>query len=435
MKKLYVKIDGMSCSHCEETLKNALLSLKNVKSVEFNGFVAVISYTNKLDHNLIIKTVKDKSYFTKEEYISDDIKELDTKIKLKEFIIITLSIISFSIILNKIFGYNIFNMIPTISTNTTYKLLFVTGLLTSIHCISMCASINLVATINTGRKKSLKRPILYNLGRLISYTLLGGVVGLIGNVLSVNSIISKIIVILAATFMFLMSLNMLGIIKLTKIRFLKYKTNTRNPFVIGLLNGFMPCGPLQAMQMVALSTKSFFKGAFSMFCFCSGTIPLMLLAGVILNLVDGKLKIVINKIAAIIIMLLSLVMINNALSSFDINISKVFNSDKTFQKSIIKKDYQEIKINLDYDNYQDIMVQKGIKVKMIIHVSKDKLTGCNNEIIINKYNIKKKLEVGDNVIFFTPTNVESFNYTCYMNMIKNNIKVVDNKKIFKGENK
>lgn len=40
----------MSCSNCEETLKNALLSLKNVKSVEFNGFVAVISYTNKLDH-------------------------------------------------------------------------------------------------------------------------------------------------------------------------------------------------------------------------------------------------------------------------------------------------------------------------------------------------------------------------------------------------
>ncbi len=147
----------------------------------------------------------------------------------------------------------------------------------------MCASINLVAIINTGRKKSLKRPILYNLGRLISYTLLGGVVGLIGNV---NSIISKIIVILAATFMFLMSLNMLGIIKLTKIRFLKYKTNTRNSFVIGLLNGFMPCGTLQSMQMVALSTKSFFKGAFSMFCFCSGTIPLMLLAGVILNLVD-----------------------------------------------------------------------------------------------------------------------------------------------------
>lgn len=280
-------------------------------------------------------------------------------------------------------------MIPTISTNTTYKLLFVTGLLTSIHCISMCASINLVATINTSRKKSLKRPILYNLGRLISYTLLGGVVGLIGNVLSVNSIISKIIVILAATFMFLMSLNMLGIIKLNNIKILKYKTNTRNPFVIGLLNGFMPCGPLQAMQMVALSTKSFLKGAFSMFCLCSGTIPLMLLAGVILNLVDGKLKIVINKIAAIIIMLLSLVMINNALSSFDINISKLFSSDKTFQKSIIKKDYQEIKINLDYDNYQDIMVQKGIKVKMIIHVSKYKLTGCNNEIIINKYNIKK----------------------------------------------
>ena len=40
---------------------------------------------------------------------------------------------------------------------------------------------------------------------------------------------------------------------------------------------------------------------------------------------------------------------------------------------------------------------------MIINVSEKYLTGCNNEIIINEYGIKKELEVGENIIEFTPT--------------------------------
>ena len=51
--------------------------------------------------------------------------------------------------INKLFGYNIFNIIPSIDANMTYGMLFITGLLTSIHCISMCGAINL-------NKKNLK---------------------------------------------------------------------------------------------------------------------------------------------------------------------------------------------------------------------------------------------------------------------------------------
>ena len=58
-------------------------------------------------------------------------------------------------------------MIPIIDNNITYGMLFLTGLLTSIHCISMCGSINLVASINNENKRDYKRPILYNLGRII----------------------------------------------------------------------------------------------------------------------------------------------------------------------------------------------------------------------------------------------------------------------------
>lgn len=433
MKKIYVKIDGMHCSHCENIIRNALLNIKNINSVEFDGFIACVTYSGKLNKEEIKKTIIDKDYITKDEYISEDIKELRDNIKLKEFFLISLIIILIVFLIYKILGFNVFNAIPTIDSNITYGMLFITGLLTSIHCISMCGAINLMAIVNTSSKRNLKRPILYNLGRLISYTFIGGIVGLVGSVISISNTISGIIIIIASILMFLMSLSMLGILTIKKINFIKYKTKSRNPFIIGILNGLMPCGPLQAMQVYALGAGSFIKGALSMFLFGLGTIPLMLFTGVILNLVKDKGKIIINKIASVLILILSIVMLNRGLLSLNIDILKIFNNYDKFTASTIKDDYQLIEFDLSYDDYEDIILQKDIPVKMIIHVDKKYLTGCNNELIINEFGIKKELKVGENIIEFTPTKEETITYTCWMNMIKNTIKVIDDEEYFKGD--
>lgn len=427
--KVYVKIEGISCSHCLDTIETNLLIEKNIIKVEFQKNIAIIEYVGKLEKKKIIKLINSLGYLTQESYISDDISLLSDKVKPVEIIIILLIIILVFYLLNKIIGFNIFNVIPTIDENITYGMLFVTGLLTSIHCVSMCGAINLLTVINKTTKRSYKKPILYNLGRLISYTALGGIVGLIGSVLTVNKTVTGIIILLAAIVMFLMALAMLGLIPLKKLKLIRHKTVTANPLIIGLLNGLMPCGPLQAMQVYALSTASPIKGAISMFLFCLGTIPLMLGTGLFLNKLTGKWKIIVNKIATCLILILSVVMLNQALLYLNIDLFKN-NDDSTYQKAILKETYQEVKINVSYENYQDIIIQKDIPVKLIIHVDEDKLTGCNNEIYLAKYKIKKKLKVGDNIIEFTPTKEETLTYTCYMNMIKNNIKVIDNKKYF-----
>lgn len=431
MKKIYIKIEGMHCINCENTIKYALMSDKNIKRVSFDDFIAVVTCEDKFHEESLIKVINDLGYYTRREYISDNIEVLKDNIKLKEFFIIFLSIIIVCFLLYKIFGYNVFNMIPTIDNNITYGMLFVTGLLTSIHCISMCGSINLVASINNENKRDFKRPILYNLGRIISYIVIGGLVGLLGKVISVNNIVSGIIIIIASIIMLLMSLTMLNIVKV-RFKFFKYKVNNRNPFIIGLFNGLMPCGPLQAMQVYALTTGSMFKGALSMFLFGLGTVPLMLFTGVVFSSMKGKTKILINKIASVLILVLSLIMLNRGLLSLNIDLFKN-NNYCDYVKTTIKDGYQEIEFDLDYDNYEDIIVQKDIPVRIIINASKDKLTGCNNEIIISKYNIKKKLELGVNVIEFTPNKEEIISYTCWMNMIKNNIKVIDDISYFEGD--
>ena len=422
MKKIYARIDGIHCDHCIETITKELLKNKKIKEVSIHKNIASISYQGNLSKKEIIESILKIDYITKEEYIKDNIKDLNSEITLKEFFIFLFGILFITYLLNKIFGFNIFNMIPTIDSKITYGMLMVTGMLTSIHCISMCGAINLLASLDTKQKK-LKKPILYNLGRILSYTILGGLVGLLGSILSVNDTVTALITLFASAVMILMSLHMLGIIDfhLPKI---KFKKNTSNAFWIGLLNGFMPCGPLQAMQLYALSTGSFLKGAFSMFLFGIGTVPLMLSLGFFVNIIKGKKKILLNKIASILILILSLVMLNRGLLSLGIDITKGFQKN-SYLSAQRYDDYQEVEFDLDYDHYADIILQKDIKARIIIHVDSKHLTGCNNEIIMKDFNIQKKLEVGENIIEFTPTKEGTFTYHCWMEMITNHIKVVD----------
>ena len=225
--------------------------------------------------------------------------------------------------------------------------------------------------------------------------------------------------------MFVMSLEMLGLFRIPRIKFLSPKhKKSSNPFLIGLLNGLMPCGPLQAMQLYALSTSSMIKGALSMFLFGLGTMPLMLLTGVIFTNLKGKNKILINNIASVLILVLSVFMLNRGLVALNINIP-AFEGNTQYLTPNIIDDTQVVEFDLSYNGYQDIKVEVAKPVKMIIHVDKKYLTGCNNSLIIPEYNINQELKTGDNIIEFYPTKEGTFIYTCWMNMLKNNIKVVN----------
>lgn len=305
MKKIYIRIDGMTCENCRFKVTNELKKICNVKKITFERNIAEIEYNEKLDKKKIVDSIIELDYYTNLDMVSDDKKILRKAISGFEIIYIGVIIITFSIILNTIFGFNVFNAIPKIDSKVTYAMLFFTGLLTSIHCVSMCGAINLVASSSINR--NVKKPILYNLGRLLSYTIIGGLVGLLGSTFSINTYAQSLIITLAAVLMFLMALNMAGVINFTiKIHSSKLFGKSRGPFILGILNGLMPCGPLQAMQIYALSTGSFIYGALSMFLFCLGTIPLMLFMGMISNFLSNKRRNFLNKVSIVLILILHL---------------------------------------------------------------------------------------------------------------------------------
>lgn len=436
MKKIYVKIEGMTCDHCKLKITKALEKINNIESIIFDGHIAEISYANKINKKKIVSYITNIDYYTNLKMISEDEKILKRSMSFSELIKIVGILVLVSVLLNKIFGFNIFNMIPVIDSKTTYAMLFATGLLTSIHCISMCGAINLAASSSSTR--NFKKPILYNLGRLTSYTLLGGIIGLLGSAFKINAYVQGTIIIIAAVFMFLMALNMMGMINFSiKLKLPKTlnKLKSKGSFMIGLLNGLMPCGPLQSMQIYALSTGSFFYGALSMFLFCLGTIPLMLFVGMLSNFLTNNYRKMLNKVSTVLILVLSLAMLNRGLLNMGIDISNIFKPNyDDYLKSEIIDDYQVIEFDLSYGGYQDIIVQKDIPIKMIINASNNSLTGCNNGIKINAFDIERDILLGENIIEFTADKTGIYTYTCWMGMLKNNIVVVDDISLFNNTN-
>ena len=313
---IYIGINGIYCEHCITTITNALKSLPGVTDVDIRNNIARVDGDKLPDKATFISAIRAIGYDTDEQHISLKRRDVAPHIRLSDFVMILSILILAACICRKFFGFDIFTLIPTIDSSITYGMLIVTGLLTSLHCVCMCGALNLSASVESNSIRDYRRPLAYNLGRIISYTVTGGIVGFIGSVISINTTISGIFVVAAAVIMLMLSLRMLGLTDfhlpqiLTAGKLLKIPrlTGRKSAFVIGLLNGLMPCGPLQAMQLYALTTGSILFGALSMFLFAIGTVPLMFAFGMVSNMLKGKTREWIHKVSAMLVPVLSIVM-------------------------------------------------------------------------------------------------------------------------------
>lgn len=458
-------IDGMTCVSCENRIENTLRKARGIESVKvsYSNSRASITYdANMIDQTRIETIIESLDYKIKKPLVktarvsrpdqsaSNDIQ--GKKSKINQVIGIVILLAALYVIIKQFGGFNIFNAFPQAEQGMGYGLLFVIGLLTSIHCVAMCGGINISQCVppqnlpNKGSSKSMNlRPsILYNTGRVISYTVIGGIVGALGSVVSFSGWAKGLVALAAGVFMVIMGLNMLNLfpwlrkfnprmpkIFAKKINAEKQDSN-RSPIFIGLLNGLMPCGPLQAMQLYALSTGSPIKGALSMLLFSLGTVPLMFGLGALSSMLSKKFTKKMMQVSAALVIILGIFMFQNGMSLSGLALpslsglwSSAGNSSKVeaLVEPTIKDGIQIVTTSLSSGRYEPITVKAGIPVKWTINAAKGTINGCNNRLIIPAYNLEKKLEVGENVIEFTPDKTGTIPYSCWMGMIRSQITV------------
>jgi len=437
IKRETIKVYGMTCTSCENRVERALRRVNGVINAiaSYSAQQVTVEYDSTICTKEQLKeAVNNAGYSTK----------ASNKIKYAGFFVIAAAILLLG---NSTSGFDMSAKL----NNASYMVLFVVGMLTSIHCVGMCGGIMLTQSLsknsiikeNQSKLKTLMPAILYNAGRVTSYTIIGGIVGALGSVLSLSLNVKAGLQIFAGIFMVIMGLNMAGFSAFRKFNIklpwssCRVKNKPKAPFLVGMLNGLMPCGPLQTMQLYALGTGSAFSGALSMFVFSLGTVPLMLVFGAVSGILSKGYTKQLLKFSGILVVILGIIMGNRGLALAGVGVPNMSTLAQTLSgseanaaqsnvtKATIEDGVQVIRMTADNNGYTPnaVYIQKDIPVKWIIEGNQ--LNSCNNAIVVPSLNIEKKLKSGENIIEFTPKD-EDINFSCWMGMIRGVIKVTDN---------
>lgn len=206
---------------------------------------------------------------------------------------------------------------------------FVIGLLGSLHCIGMCGPIAL--TLPMGEFKSFKfysGRLLYNAGRVITYSLFGLIFGIIGKNLAVIGLQRWVSVISGALIIIIVLLpgktktgliEMLPFGKLTgklKNAFGKLFRNGSLPSMlfIGIINGLLPCGFVYVGVAGAVAAGDVLSGIIYMALFGIGTVPVMFITSVAGNFITTGIRHKVTKIIPALAILLAVLFILRGLS-------------------------------------------------------------------------------------------------------------------------
>jgi len=208
------------------------------------------------------------------------------------------------------------------------------GLVSSLHCVQMCGplvltySVALKQSVSTAPSAALRHRLLashlaYNFGRILTYSALGAIAGLVGGTMGfVGRLagLTGVAATVAGGLMILAGLVMLNVIPasallgadalriasrlLRPLGSLVSSQGIANRFVLGLALGFLPCGLVYAALLKAVATANALQGALSMFAFGLGTAGALLVLGVFSSVLSPKLNRWGSQLAAVSVMLL-----------------------------------------------------------------------------------------------------------------------------------
>ncbi|MCX2482879.1 sulfite exporter TauE/SafE family protein [Pedobacter sp. MR2016-24] len=185
-------------------------------------------------------------------------------------------------------------------------LAFMIGLLGSVHCVGMCGPLAFgVPSLRSGWFYLVLDKLLYQSGRIISYCILGVLIGLLGRQIWLAglqqgvSILSGVLIILAALsriFKFSLSNSSSLLLKPFNAMFSYALQHRANHLIIGLINGFLPCGFVYLAMAGALNTGAVPSAISYMFWFGLGTTPLMFIAAVSVGFTSALFRKRINQL-------------------------------------------------------------------------------------------------------------------------------------------
>lgn len=456
-------VSGMHCASCELLIEKKLLKQEGVKSVDaslkdskVNFFTEEGSSINKDEINKELEPLGYK--LTNSPQSSDHLKLFTTsangnlrinknrlKQVLRNLVLALVLLLAFFFVEGAELGKYV-----SINASSTFSAFFLLGLVAG---ASSCAALigglllSLIKKwhedyIDSDDTAQRARPhIMFHAGRLSSFFVLGGVLGVAGDLITFdNSSTYSYLAIAVSVLMFILAMQMLEVswAKNFSLRLPKFITRVAAnenrtgskymPFITGAGTFFLPCGFTLIAQGVALTTGNFFAGAMVMLFFALGTLPMLLAISISGLKFTSKphLTAKFSHVAGILIIFFALYNINGqfnvlglpSLSDIELKKEKTYDNVKAqaYNPEAGEQVISMVAKDFDYIPANGVSFKAGMPTKLV--VDNQGILGCGSFLastgLISGF---VALENGQNVIDLGSPKPGSYKVTCSMGMV------------------
>jgi sulfite exporter TauE/SafE len=288
-KKYTLHVSGTHCASCKIVIEDILNEQAGILNANVDLRSETVSFETTLDDDksklaeILTEKIKHNGYALSVEKKLKEVKNAKDGGIIWRALPIGLVFLAVFFIVQKS-GILNFGLGGTVTPVTS----FIIGLIASVSsCLAVVGGLvlSLSATVSKDSVSDVKPMILFHSGRLVSFALLGGLLGAVGGAIGVSFTATAILGIIASVVMILLGLNLVGIFEKNKITlpsgvfnfFRRIEHKAFAPLLLGFGTFFLPCGFTQAMQITALSSGSFISGFLIMGAFALGTLPMLAL--------------------------------------------------------------------------------------------------------------------------------------------------------------
>lgn len=456
-KSFNVCIDGMTCRSCELTVERQWKKIAGVKKVDVNaasGKASILVEGATPSIQELQTALGDEKYHVYEGSKKNNSVSLHSD-KRPPFIRLV-GLFALVLFIGHIFSrLGLLKGSFAVGSTMSFGAILVLGLVAaSSSCIAVTGGLLLSAAAKFNERYGAStrlarmRPVLLFVGgRVLSYTILGGLLGVVGSILTPSPLVTAMLIILAAVYMLSMGLEMLHIAPAWLKRWMprmpknfshrimdaEAKEHPLAPFGLGAATFFLPCGFTQALQLYAITTGSFATGASTLLAFALGTAPALLALGFASNSLKGKAGRFFFQFSGALVVVLGLWNIQNALAivgyplslpSFaSPSVSQAALSNGKDPNVVMEGNTQVVKMAID-GGYQPshVTLQAGKPVRW--EVDAINAGGCTSVLVSRQLGIQKLLTPGKNVFEFTPTEPGEIAFSCSMGMFRGSFTVL-----------
>lgn len=327
MQTYTLHVSGMHCASCPLLIEGVLTDLPNISNATASLKHHHVEVSGDFEEKTIEEIAKELTTVVHSYgYVLSEERQRH-KVKWHEFgiaIPLTIGFIAFFVTLQKL---GLVNLVTT--SEVSYGTAFLIGMIASVStCMAVVGGLVLSMSANYAKEGDKVRPqVLFHVGRLVSFFVLGGVIGALGSVFQIGTTGTLVLSFVVAFVLLILGINLLDIFPWTKklqptlprfigthVQGLKQINHTFTPVLIGVATFFLPCGFTQSMQIYTLTTGNFLEGGLTMFVFALGTLPVLALLSFSSLTIHSKARSgIFFKTAGLVVVFFGLFNLHNAL--------------------------------------------------------------------------------------------------------------------------